>query len=187
MQVNLKVYGIEMARARLAQVSRNIEPVLRGALNTTATSTRAQRYVSQLRGSLKPQFARQSMRIKRARRGWMNSRIIPSSSGVPVTRYASWGFDPIDKTRARLWVRGPNGRKVAAGFVNPSSVAKQPWRTKRTRMRVTDQNFLMPALGPSVAYWFKALSDSRTINWTNAFLQQEFEKRLRAEIAKGGR
>lgn len=186
MQVQIKVYGTEMAMARLAEVGRKLDPVLRGALNTTATKARTERYVSPLRGTLKPQFVRQSMRIKRARRGLMNSRIIPSSSGVPVTRYAAWGFDPIDKTRARLWVRGPNGRKIAAGFVNPSSVAKQPWRTKRVSFRITN-NPLKPALGPSVAYWFKALTGGPTITWTNLFLQREFEKRLQREIAKGAR
>lgn len=187
MQVTLKVSGVEMAKARLAAVNRAVDPVLRGALNTTATSTRRERYNKPLRGTLPSRLSNDSMRIKRARRGMMNSRVIPSSSGVPVTRYASWGYDPIDKTRARLWVRGPNGRKIAAGFVNPSSAAKQPWRTKRTRIRVTDQNTLNPALGPSVAYWFRKLSGKQTTVWVNAFLQREFEKRLQREIAKGAR
>lgn len=186
MQVSLKVYGVEMAKARLAEVGRKVDPVLRGALNTTATSARRERYNKPLRSAMPSQLINASMRVKRARRGWMNSRIIPSSSGVPVTRYAAWGYDPIDKTRARLWVRGPDGRKVAAGFVNPSSVAKQPWRTKRVSFRITN-NQPQPALGPSVAYWFRKLSTTKTINWTNAFLQQEFEKRLRREIAKGAR
>lgn len=187
MQIALKVYGVDMAKARLAAVGRKVDPVLRGALNTTATKTRTDRYVKPMQGALDKQFVRQGMRIKRARRGMMNSRIIPSSSGVPVTRYRSWFFEWISPTRARLWVRGPLGRKLAAGFVNPSSAAQQPWRTKRTRIRVTDQNFLMPALGPSVAYWFRKFSTTKTINWTNTFLQQEFEKRLRKEIAKGAR
>lgn len=187
MQIKIDVQGVEEVQRRLADLGRKVDPVLRGALNTTATKARAERYTAPLRPVLKPQFVRSAMKIKRARRGMMNSRIIPSSSGVPVTRYASWGFDPIDKTRARLWVRGRNGRKVAAGFVNPASVAKQPWRTKRTRMRVTDQNYLQPALGPSVAYWFKALTDQQTITWISSFLQREFEARMQKELAKGAR
>lgn len=183
MQVNICLQGVEQFQRTLAAAGRKIDPVLRGALNTTATKARAERYTTPLRPVLKPKFVRSAMKIKRARRGMMNSRIIPSSSGVPVTRYAGWGFDPVDRTRARLWVRGPNGRKVAAGFVNPASVGKQPWRTRGVKRAGT----LQPALGPSVAYWFKSLTDQQTITWISDFLQREFEARLQKELAKGAR
>lgn len=185
MQLSVKLSSIELAKARLATVGRTLEPAMRGALNATATRVRRERYVQPLNKSLKGKLVRSSMRIKRARRGMMNARIIPSSSGVPVTRYASWGYDPIDKTRARLWVRAPNGRKIAAGFVNPASVAKRPWRTRGLTRRTAGS--LPEALGPSVAYWFRQLSDRETVRWTNSFLQQEFEMRIRKEIAKGAK
>lgn len=186
MQVSLKVHGLEMAKARLAEVNRKIDPVLRGALNTTATKARTTRYVNPMRGALAPVMARRSMRIKRARGRLTNARIIPSSSGVPVTMYSGWGYQKISATRARIWVRGPNGHKVAAGFVNPSSFARMPWST-RIKVRGAPKGFLAPALGPSAAYWFKQLTDRKTISWINGFLQQEFELRIRREIAKGAR
>lgn len=186
MQVNVKIHGLEMAKARLAEVGRNVDPVLRGALNTTATKARTTRYVNPLRSSLPTGFSRRAMRLKRARGALTNARIIPSSSGVPVTRYLGWGYSKISATRARIWVRGLNGHKVAAGFVNPSSFSRMPWST-RIRVRGAPKGFLSPALGPSVAYWFKQLTDTQTIRWTNTFLQQEFEKRIRREVAKGAR
>lgn len=186
MQVSVKVTGLELAKARLAEVGRKVDPVLRGALNTTATKARTTRYVNPMRGALPTGFSRRAMRLKRARGTLTNARIIPSSSGVPVTRYLGWGYSKISATRARIWVRGPNGHKVAAGFVNPSSFSRMPWST-RIKVRGAPKGFLSPALGPSVAYWFKQLTDSQTIRWTNTFLQQEFELRIRREIAKGGR
>ena len=51
----------------------------------------------------------------------------------------------------------------------------------------TKNTALSAALGPSAAYWFKQLSGSGTIRWTNIFLQQEFERRIRREIAKYSR
>lgn len=186
MQVSIKISGLEMAQARLAEVNRKVDPVLRGALNTTANKARTVRYVNPLRGSLMPVFSRRALRVKRARGTLTNARIIPSSSGVPVTRYLGWGYSKISATRARIWVKGPNGHKVAAGFVNPSSFSRMPWST-RIKVRGAPKGFLSPALGPSVAYWFKQLTDNQTIRWTNIFLQQEFEKRIRQEVAKGAR
>lgn len=186
MQLSVKVVGMDMARARLAEVNRKIDPVLRGALNTTATKVRTTRYVNPLRGAIAPVMARRTMRVKRARGRLMDARIIPSSSGIPVTRYVGWGYSKISATRARLWVKGPNGHKVAAGFVNPSSFSRMPWST-RIKVRGAPKGFLAPALGPSAAYWFKQLTDTQTIRWTNTFLQQEFEMRIRREVAKGAR
>ncbi|MBN0308424.1 hypothetical protein JTL37_34640, partial [Pseudomonas aeruginosa] len=99
---------------------RRVDPVMRGALNTTATQTRKQRYNEPMRPAFTSAFANRRIVIKRARAGRMNARLIPSSSGVNVTAYRRWIFEPINSTRARIYVVGPNGRKVAAGFVNPS-------------------------------------------------------------------
>lgn len=197
MRINLKVQGVEMAKARLAEVGRKIDPVIRGALNTTAARTRTRHYVRPMDKFLGRGQVRNGLRIKRARGRLKNARVIPSSSGVPVTQYKRWIFEWIAPTRARIWVWGPGGRKLAAGFVNPASAAQQPWRTRSTTTRETKKKGqrtysyqaggLRPALGPSVAYWFKLLSNSQNIMWTNTFLQQEFEKRLRKEIAKGAR
>lgn len=202
MQLSVKVVGLDMARARLAEQGRKVDPVLRGALNTTATKGRTERYVKPLSGSLKGANVRRALKVKRANSRRMNARIIPSSSGVDVIDYRSWGFDSINATRARIWVRGPDGRKVAAGFVNPSSSGKRPLATRSDKAR----NFKQPernktpgitryryelgltnAMGPSVAYWFKQLSSSATVRWINIFLQQEFERRIKRELAKASR
>jgi hypothetical protein len=193
MQVGVRVVGVELAQRRLEAQSKSVVPVLRGTLNTGATATRTERYVKPLRGTIKPAQARKALRVKRANSRRLNSRIIPSSSGVPITNYQSWGFDPIDATRARIWVKGPNGKKVAAGFVNPSSRGKLPLANMSSRARNKSTgskaySYKVPlgeAMAPSVAYWFKQLSGNQTIRWTNIFLQKEFEKRIRRELAKG--
>lgn len=190
MQVNVRFTGLEMARARLAEVHRKVDPVLRGALNTTATKVRTERYVKPLGSTLKAARTRSALRVKRANSRRMESRIIPSSSGVLLQNYRVWGFDPISPTRARLWVRGPRGQKVAAGFINPASAQKIPWNTRGKRARAAGKNaweHRRLAMGPSAAYWFKQLTDTQTIRWTNTFLRQEFEKRIQREVAKGAR
>ena len=190
MELGIRVVGMEAARARLAEQGRKVEPVLRGALNTTAAKTRAERYVKPLSSTLKGARVRKAMKVKRANSKRSEARIIPSSSGVPIQYYKTWGYDPIDATHARLWVRAPNGRKVAAGFVNPSSAQKLPWNTRSKKARQAGKNaweHKRLALAPSVAYWFKALSAPDTVRWVSAYLQQEFEKRIRRELAKGPR
>lgn len=191
MEMKVRLQGLPLAKAQLATVGRSVDPVMRGALNTTATTTRRERYTSRLRGVLPARQVNRRLVIKRARRGRMESRIIPSSSGIPVTDYSRWGFDPIDATRARVWIMGPNGKKIAAGFVNPSSRGRRPLRTrseKRTARRTyTYQAALQEALAPSAAYWFKQFSGQDTVRWVNAFLRREFERRIKAELAKGPR
>jgi hypothetical protein len=203
MRINLKVQGVEMAKARLAEVGRKIDPVIRGTLNTTATNARADRYVRPMMGSFgKRAWLNQAIKVKRAGAKRKDARLIPSSSGVPVTRMKRWGFDPISPTRARIWVAGPGGRKVAAGFVNPASDGKKPLSTRSEKARnlkrpdkarnpqITSYRYehaLREAMAPSVAYWFKLMTDGKAIMWINAFMQQEFERRIRREIAKGVR
>lgn len=188
MQFGVRVVGVEQAMQRLAEVGRKVDPVLRGALNTTATKTRTERYVKGLTGSIKAVRVRRALKIKRANSRYMNARIIPSSAGILVLNYQTWGFDQIDATRGRIWVSGVNGRKVAAGFVNPSSAQKLPLSTRSSKTRGAKaynyKRALQLAQGPSAAYWFKQLTDSQTINWVNAYLQQEFAKRLRKELSK---
>ena len=52
MQLRVKIKGLEDARRKLERAGRRVDPVLRGALNTTATKTRAERYVKPLRASI---------------------------------------------------------------------------------------------------------------------------------------
>lgn len=195
--MNVRLVGREFAQARLREIGRSVDPVVRGSVNTTATRARRDRYVKPLNGILSNGGGRgartnlQRIKLKRANTNHSNARLIPSGAGIPVPNYKSWGYDPIDKTRARIWVMGPSGRKVAAGFVNPSSLQQLPWMTrsvKRAKTKTyTYQRSLQTALGLSTAYWFKQLSGTGTIRWVNTFLQQEFERRIRREIAKYSR
>lgn len=194
MQLSVSFVNVQKARLRLAKTQKQIEPIIRGALNTTATKTRAERYVKELSASISGGRVRRGMKVKRANRARLNSRILPSSSGVLVVNYRRWGIDAIDATRARIWVLGPNGRKIAAGFVNPSSRNKLPLMTKSSRTRQAPgkkpaaynyKRDLQLAQGPSLAYWFKQLTGNKTISWVNSFLQQEFERRVQRELAKG--
>lgn len=195
MNLGVRLVGRELAQARLAAIGRSVDPVARGAVNTTATRSRAERYVKPLAGTIDAPRLRRALRVKRANSRRMDARIIPSSSGVPVVNYRQWGFDVIDATRARIWVAGPNGKKIAAGFVNPSSRQRMPLSTRSGKTvqkaggqrTYAYQRALQLAQGPSVAYWFRQLTDAGTIRWTNIFLQQEFERRIRREIAKYSR
>lgn len=193
--MSVRLVGRELAQARLAAIGRSVEPVARGAVNTTATRTRAERYVKPLAVAIDAGLLRRALRVKRANSRRVDARIIPSSSGVLVVNYRQWGFDVIDATRARIWVAGPNGKKIAAGFVNPSSRQRLPLSTRsgKTVQKAAGQRTyayqraLQLAQGPSVAYWFRQFTDAGTIRWTNIFLQQEFERRIRREIAKYSR
>uniref|UniRef100_A4XZE8 Uncharacterized protein n=1 Tax=Ectopseudomonas mendocina (strain ymp) TaxID=399739 RepID=A4XZE8_ECTM1 len=195
MNLGVRLVGRELAQARLAAIGRSVEPVARGAVNTTATRSRAERYVKPLAGTIDAPRLRRALRVKRANSRRMDARIIPSSSGVLVVNYRQWGFDVIDATRARIWVAGPSGKKIAAGFVNPSSRQRLPLSTRSGKTvqkaggqrTYAYQRALQLAQGPSVAYWFRQFTDAGTIRWTNIFLQQEFERRIRREIAKYSR
>lgn len=192
MNVTIQVMGLKQAQRQLEGLGKKVDPVLRGALNTTATKTRSERFVKPLTQTIRPQRVRAALKVKRARRGRMDARIIPSSSGVLVANYRTWGFDVIDATRARIWVRGPRGRKIAAGFVNPSSSQKLPLSTRSSKTAARGKTYaykraLQLARGPSTAYWFKQLATTQTIKWTSDYLQAEFAKRLQKEIDKGPR
>lgn len=180
MQLSVKLTGLEDATRRLAEASRRVDPVLRGALNTTASRTRRDRFVRPMGRAIKSRRLNAALKIKRANSRNMNSRIIPSSSGILVLNYRTWGMEKINATRARIWVLGSNGHKVAAGFINPSSKQKLPWSTRGKRA----QGGLRTAIGPSAAYWFKQLSRGDTVQWVNAFLQKEFERRITQELNK---
>lgn len=192
MRMSVELRGVDFAKATLASIGKNVDPVVRGALNATATAARREVYVRKMLGTfLRRRFMNDRMKLKRANRGRMNARIIPSGSGVDVLNYKRWGFDPIDKTRAIVWVTGPNGKKVAAGFVNPASSGRLPWATRssktvvragRSRNYVYEWRNRSIAMGPSVAYWFKIITTQGSIRWTNAFLQKEFERRIRREL-----
>lgn len=189
MQLKVQLKGLQEAQRKLERAGKRVDPVLRGALNTTATKARAERYVKPLSASMQSKRIRGGLIIKRARLGMMNSRIIPSSRGVPVIYYRSWGFDPIDKTRARIWVRGPGSRKIAAGFVNPGSSNKLPLSTRSSKSTKKGKTYeygrrLQLAQAPSIAFWFKQLSGSQTRDWVSDYLQREFIKRLQSELDK---
>jgi hypothetical protein len=180
MQVSVRTLGYADAQRRLRNAGRRLEPVLRGTLNTTATKTRNERIIKPMKATIKGKRLRQALKIKRANTRRTESRIIPSSSGVLIADYAKWGYDAIDATRGRIWVTGLNGKKVAAGFVNPSSAGRKPLISRGLKGGRKVQG----AMGPSAAYWFKQLSDRATINWTNAFLQKEFKRRVEIELKK---
>lgn len=200
MRLAVSLQGEQQARARLEGIKNGFERVLRGALNTTATEARKTLYVQPLAVAFKGASVRKRLVIKRARSRRLNARIIPSSSGVEVIQYKRWGFDPISPTRARVWVMGPGGRKIAAGFVNPAGDKRQPLSTRSSRARsvgpgarnpqVTSYTYrraLQNAQGPSVAYWFRQLTTPKAVRWVNAFLQQELERRIRRELIRTGR
>lgn len=186
--MTITLRGADSLLRQLDAVTKNVAPMVRGALNTTASKARNQLYISPLRASIKAGKLRRALKLKRANTRHMNARIIPSGSGIPVPEYRGWGFDRIDATRGRIWVTGPHGRKIAAGFVNPASVGRQPLATRsevtrqlKGRAKATTYSYrrsLGTALGPSLAYWFKQLTTQGDIDWIGDELAKEFERRL---------
>lgn len=202
MRIGISPKGFEAAKKQLASQGKSIDLVLRGALDTTVADVRKRRYTKVLapmfRGS---SWVNKRIVIKRVnlRKGRFDARLIPSSSGVYVTEYRRWGYQAIDQTRARIFVGVFKGSKIAAGFVNPSSFARQPLATRSSVTRnvkkrggmftytygAGTQSGVMPAMGPSVAFFFKRLTTVSTVTWSNRRLQQEFQRRMRRELLRG--
>ena len=125
MQIKVKVVGIEQAQARLAAQQKKIDPVLRGALNTTATKSRAERYVKPLAKTIAPKRTRAAMKIKRARRGMMNSRVIPSGASVPAIDYKiTDNTDNTDNSKLYITVL-PDVAVSQAPIANPDYAITQ--------------------------------------------------------------
>jgi hypothetical protein len=61
--VTLNVAGLEHARARLAAAGKQIGPVLRGALNTTAAKARAERFVKPMANSISGKRLRAALKV----------------------------------------------------------------------------------------------------------------------------
>ncbi|CDF82647.1 hypothetical protein PKB_1282 [Pseudomonas knackmussii B13] len=196
--------GVELARAQLAEIGREVEPDLRLALNTTVRRGRKELYVpALLRFFPSRRFLNRSMVIKLAGTRRLNARIIPSSSGVPVKDRKGWSFGGGRSgipTRKQIFVPDINGTKLAAGFVNPRGAKQAPLATHSSKARVLKKPPRTPgshyryswggkpydALGPSVAYYFKRITTAQAVRVVNAMAQQEFVRRVRARLAKAG-
>ncbi|MCY1360867.1 hypothetical protein D9M69_475130 [compost metagenome] len=181
---------------------KKVEPVLRGTLDSTATETRKRKYTPAIapmfrnRGWVNKRLVIKRVNTLKAR---FDARIIPSSAGVYVTEYRRWGYQPINATRARILVGSFRGSKVAAGFVNPASFARQPLATRSSVTRnvkkrggsftytygAGTQSGVMPAMGPSVAYFFKRLTSVTLIRWVNRYAEAEFQRRYRRALLRG--
>ncbi|AYF88628.1 hypothetical protein D6Z43_16265 [Pseudomonas sp. DY-1] len=195
MRVQIGLEGVKLAKARLDAVGKSVDPILRGTLNTTVRWARRGIYLKELR-SVFPQrsWLNKKLKIKLAGTRRLNARIIPSGSGIEVRSRRGWGYRELSGTRARIYVPDVDGgRKLAAGFVNPGSKKKEPLSTRSERARNLkkppkhDQRKTyrygyhspQPALGPSVAYYFKRLTTLKRVRMINTYAQQDFEKRVR--------
>lgn len=200
-RLNITQQGFKEAKKQLESLGRKIDPVLRGALDSTATDARKRRYTPIIAPMFKNRsFVNKRIIIKRVnlKKGRIDARLIPSSSGIEVTDYRRWGYQAINATRARIMVGSFKGHKIAAGFVNPSGAGRKPLSTKSERARNLKKppkfdsrksykynTGLTEALGPSVAFFFKRLTNQSTVAYINKHLQAEFSRRLRKELLKG--
>ncbi|MNR45980.1 hypothetical protein D3C85_1648890 [compost metagenome] len=65
---------------------------------------------------------------------------------------------------------------------------KRPGKTRNPQITsYRYEHALQEAMAPSVAHWFKRMTDGKTIMWINSFMQREFERRIQREVAKGMR
>ncbi|WP_236247414.1 hypothetical protein [Pseudomonas tohonis] len=194
MRVSVTIQGEKLAKARLAAIGRELEPDLRGAMNTTIRWARRDVYIKELRKLFPDRgFLMQRMKVKLAGTRRLNARLIPSSSSVYVADREGWSWRavPGHRNRARIYVPDLMGHKLAAGFVNGQSQSRTPLATRSSRERVLKKparvagshyvypTGLGPAMGPSVAYYFKRLSTLQRIRRINARLQNELERRVR--------
>lgn len=198
MRVGITIQGEKLAKARLAAIGRELEPDLRGAMNTTIRWARRDEYIKELRKLFPDRgFLMQRMKVKLAGTRRMNARLIPSSSAVYVAERDGWSWRavPGHRNRARIFVPDLMGQKLAAGFVNARSQNRAPLSTRSSKARVLKKppkvagshylypTGLGPAMGPSVAYYFKRLSTQQRIRRINARLQNELERRVRRREA----
>lgn len=201
LRVGVRAEGFEAAKRQLESLGKRIEPALRGALDTTASDSRKRIFTPAIAPMFKGRsWVNKRIAIKRvnARKGRFDARIIPSSSAVYVTEYKRWGYQIISATRARILVGSFKGHKIAAGFVNPASFARQPLSTRSSVTRNVkkrggaftyryDADGLAPAMGPSIAFFFKRLATVTNIKKINRKLEQEFQRRVRKELLKGAK
>ncbi len=201
LRIAVTAHGFEAAKKQLESLGRKVEPVLRGALDSTAMDVRKSRYTKVIASMFKgASFVNKRIVVKRvnARKGRFDARLIPSSSGVQVPDYRRWGYQIVNATRARILVGSFKGHKIAAGFVNPSTFMRHPLSTRSQKARNLKKpkpgaqskayvynHGVQTAMGPSVAWFFKRLTTGATIKYTNQKLQNEFAKRLRKELLKG--
>ena len=186
MRLKASLSGLDTVRLEMKGLQKKMPAIIRGAINTTASKTRQERYVKPLTRAISPKVVRKALRVSRARSRRMSAWVIPSSASVPVLQYKQWGYeDAGHPTRARIWVIGPDGRKVAAGFINPSSAHKLPLASYKTRKggKIPFKS-LQPAQGLSAAYWFQGLTGGNTLRWVNVLLKREMTNRVNKEIAK---
>lgn len=190
MKVTAKLSGVTQAKALLAGKRKLVEPTLIKSLNTTGTKARTERYVKPMNKALMAARVRKAIRHRRANKRRIWTALVPSGASVPVATYRQWGFEEAGHpTRARIWVMGVDGKKTAAGFVNPLSQHQLPLSTRYSRQKkgvITQHKYqnLQPAPGPSVAFWFKGLTTSATHKWAGDYLRDEFTRRMNAELKK---
>ncbi|WP_271194545.1 hypothetical protein [Pseudomonas turukhanskensis] len=186
-RIGVTALGTESARRQLASLGKSIDPVLRGTLDTTVGNVRKTKYTPEIAKMFKSRgWVNKRLIIKRvnAKKGRFDARLIPSSAGVYVNEYRKWGYQLVTPTRARILVGSFKGHKVAAGFVNPASLGRQPWST-RSGKKSRQSKELVAAMAPSVAFYFKRLTNSATLTYTNRFMSAEFQRRYRRELLKG--
>lgn len=90
--MRIRLVGAEAAEETLKRIGKKIDPLIRGAVNTTATQVRKQRFNAPLRVAFPSGFINKGIVIKRANSKRRDARLIPSSSGVNVTQYKKWTY-----------------------------------------------------------------------------------------------
>lgn len=199
LRIGISAHGIDSAKRQLESIGKRVEPALRGALDTTAVEVRKRRYTPEIAKMFKGRsWVNKRIIVKRVntRKGRFDARLIPSSAGVYVTEYKRWGYQQVSPTRARILVGSFKGHKVAAGFVNPAGFARRPLSSRNSVTRSVKKrggahtytygkDVLGPAMGPSVAFYFKRLTNAATLKYANRQLQAEFQRRVRRELLRG--
>ncbi|QEL55501.1 hypothetical protein [Chromobacterium paludis] len=195
MKIDVQLSELALANAELVATGQQIDRALRRAVRVTATTIRREMVVEPImaRTGLRRKSVNQRLALKFDKPGKDGgtanilsgphvARIVPSAKGIRVTEFRRYEVQAITRTRARIlipWVDG--GKKVVAGFVNPSGSKLKPMRT---RSRNKPLPYPRTALAPSVASMVKAMYDSQFVADAGARLEAQFELEIAKEIDK---
>lgn len=170
--------GLESISRHLDLLDEDIQRAGRSAVNKTLTVIR-KKLVNQIHQDtgISRKRLRARFRTKRAGLRRRVGYVVAESWGVPAHWYRGVTYEPVSRTRARVyvpWVGG--GRKLVSGFINPSGKKRAPLRawTHKSKLRVPET-----ALAPSVAAVVKQIVDDGFRDDVRKVLAEKFEEALK--------
>jgi len=177
---------ITQQHGSLDGLSRGVLRAARNGMNRSITVGKRHTAAEIATGTgLKKKQVRGALASKRAGSRNPAARLVASSRGLPATDYPvrvqRVGYGK-NATRGRIVLPWFGREKVAAGFINPLGKKGAPLRTRSHKGKFTRPR---PAVGPSVAAAFTAMSKSRVTKVTRDATVENIKADLKKLAAKG--